>query len=120
MIDSRKTNSWLLITLAAAAMLMITMGARQAQGLFVFPISGSTGVSIVTISFAMAVGQFMWGLAQPVAGACADRVGFPPVRIGGVLLLAGGTALTPFFTTSFGFVVTIGILSAMGSGAGSF
>ncbi|MBM2806155.1 MAG: major facilitator superfamily 1 [Deltaproteobacteria bacterium] len=120
MIDSRKTNSWLLITLAAAAMLMITMGARQAQGLFVFPISGSTGVSIVTISFAMAVGQFMWGLAQPVAGACADRFGFAPVLIGGVLLLAVGTALTPFFTTSSGFVVTIGILSAMGSGAGSF
>ena len=68
---SSKDNSWLYITLAAAAMLMITMGARQAQGLFVFPISGSTGVSIVAISFAMAVGQFMWGVAQPIAGACA-------------------------------------------------
>jgi MFS family permease len=99
---------------------MITMGARQAQGLFVFPISGSTGVSIVTISFAMAVGQFMWGLAQPVAGACADRFGFTRVMIGGVLLLAVGTAVTPFFTSSFGFVVTIGILTAGGSGAGSF
>ena len=76
---SNKNNSWRYITLAAAAMLMITMGARQAQGLFVFPISGSTGVSIVAISFAMAVGQFMWGVAQPVAGACADRFGFTPV-----------------------------------------
>ncbi len=120
MIDSRKSNSWLLVTLAAAAMLMITMGARQAQGLFVFPISGSTGVSIVAISFAMAVGQFMWGLAQPVAGVLADRFGFTRVLIGGVLLLAVGTALTPFFTSSFGLVVTIGILSALGSGAGSF
>ena len=120
MYSTNKDNSWRYITLAAAAMLMITMGARQAQGLFVFPISGSTGVSIVAISFAMAVGQFMWGLAQPVAGACADRFGFTPVLIGGVLLLAVGTALTPFFTSSFGLVVTIGILSAVGSGAGSF
>jgi predicted MFS family arabinose efflux permease len=117
---SNKNNAWLFITLAAAAMLMITMGARQAQGLFVFPISGSTGVSIVNISFAMAVGQFMWGLAQPVAGACADRFGFTRVLIGGVLLLAVGTALTPFFTSSFGLVVTIGIITAVGSGAGSF
>ena len=117
---SNKKNSWLFIAIAAAAMLMITMGARQAQGLFVFPISGSTGVSIVAISFAMAVGQFMWGLAQPVAGACADRFGFTRVLIGGVLLLAVGTALTPFFTSSFGLVVTIGIVSAVGSGAGSF
>ena len=120
MAENSKTHSWLPITLAAAAMLMITMGARQAQGLFVFPISGSTGVSIVTISFAMAVGQFMWGLAQPVAGACADRFGFTRVMIGGVLLLAVGTALTPFFTSGIGLVVTIGILSAVGSGAGSF
>ena len=60
MINNKNTNSWFYVVLAAAAMLMITMGARQSQGLFVFPISGSTGVSIVTISFAMAVGQFMW------------------------------------------------------------
>jgi len=57
MTDNHKDNSWLFITLAAAGMLMIMMGARQAQGLFLFPISGSTGVGIVTISFAMAVGS---------------------------------------------------------------
>jgi len=120
MIDSRKTNSWLFITLAAAAMLMITMGARQVQGLFVFPISGSTGVSIVTISFAMAVGQFMWGAVAPVAGALADRFGSARVLVCGVLVLALGTALTPLLTTSAGLVLTIGILTAVGSGAGSF
>jgi len=120
MIESGKTNSWLFITLAAAAMLMITMGARQSQGLFVFPISGSTGVSIVTISFAMAVGQFMWGAVAPVAGALADRFGAARVLVCGVLVLALGTALTPLLTTSSGLVFTIGILTAVGSGAGSF
>src|SRR5262245_30764986 len=113
-------QSWFFVALAAAAMLMMTMGARQAQGLFVFPISGSTGASIVTISFAMAVGQFMWGFAQPIAGVLSDRFGFQRVLLGGVLLLAIGTALTPVFTSNVGLVVTIGILSALGSGAGSF
>lgn len=119
MIEANK-NSWLYITLAAAALFMITMGARQSQGLFLFPISGSTGVGIVAISFAMAVGQFMWGLAQPVGGALADRFGFRPVLTGGVLILAIGMALTPLLTSHFGLVLTIGILSAVGSGAGSF
>ncbi len=118
--DSGKPNSWRYITLAAAALFMITMGARQSQGLFLFPISGSTGVSIVAVSFAMAVGQFMWGLAQPVGGALADRFGFGRVLIGGVLLLAVGTALTPLLTSQLGLVLTIGILSALGAGAGSF
>src|SRR4030095_11074993 len=113
-------SQWLFITLAAAAMLMITMGARQSQGLFVFPISGSTGVSIVTISFAMAVGQFLWGAVAPVAGIMADRFGSARVLTGGVIVLALGTALTPILTSSAGLVLTIGILTAMGSGAGSF
>lgn len=120
MINNKNANSWFYVVLAAAAMLMITMGARQSQGLFVFPISGSTGVSIVTISFAMAVGQFMWGAVAPVAGAVADRFGPAPVLVSGVLILALGTALTPVLTTSSGLVFTIGILTAIGAGAGSF
>lgn len=118
--NTDKDRSWLFLTLAAAAVLMITMGARQSQGLFLFPIAGSTGVGIVTISFAMAVGQFMWGLAQPIAGALADRFGAARVLVGGVILLAAGTALTPLLTSSFGLVLTIGVVSAFGSGAGSF
>ncbi|HEX9455262.1 MAG TPA: MFS transporter, partial [Candidatus Binatia bacterium] len=120
MIEDGKKNSWLFITIAAAAILMITMGARQSQGLFVFPISGSTGVGIATISFAMAVGQFVWGAVAPIAGALGDRFGAARVLVGGVLVLALGTALTPLLTSSFGFVLTIGILTAVGSGAGSF
>lgn len=120
MANDDQDRSWLFLTLTAAALLMITMGARQSQGLFLFPIAGSTGVGIVTISFAMAVGQFMWGLAQPIAGALADRFGAARVLVGGVLILALGTALTPLLTSSFGLVITIGVITAMGSGAGSF
>jgi MFS family permease len=115
-----KTNSWLFLTLAAAAMLMVTMGIRQTQGLFLLPIAGSTGVGVVTISFAMAVGQFIWGAAQPIAGAMADRFGAARVLTGGVLILALGSAFTPLLTSSAGLVLTLGIFTAAGSGAGSF
>lgn len=61
------------LVLIASAILMITMGARQSMGLFVSPMQASTGVSLVGISFALAVGQFFWGASQPVFGALADR-----------------------------------------------
>ena len=109
-----------IVTLSAAGILMVTMGARQSLGLFVSPINSSTGLGIVTISFAMAVAQFMWGAVQPVAGAMADRYGPRPVLVAGVLVLALGTALTPFMSSGWGLVFTIGLLSAIGSGAGSF
>ena len=62
-----------LVVLAATAIVMITMGGRQVSGLFIAPISASAGLGIVAISFALAVGQFTWGLSQPVFGALADR-----------------------------------------------
>ncbi|TFW01164.1 MFS transporter, partial [Oxalobacteraceae bacterium OM1] len=111
--------AWLL-TLAAAAILMITMGARLTTGLFLSPINTSTGLGIVSISFAMAVGQFMWGASQPIFGAIADKYGPVKVIIVGAIMLALGTALTPFMKTQWGLLFALGILSAAGAGAGSF
>ena len=63
---SRKS---LVIMVAAAAILMITMGIRQSMGLFIAPIIDTTHVGYAAMSFAMAVGQLMWGAAQPTFGA---------------------------------------------------
>jgi MFS family permease len=108
------------VTLSAAGILMVTMGARQSLGLFVSPLNTATGLGITTISFALAVGQFMWGAIQPVAGAVADRHGPGKVLVAGLIVLSLGTALTPFMTSGFGLVIALGVLSAIGSGAGSF
>lgn len=120
MFKSLKSPGAMAITLAAAGILMVTMGARQSMGLFVSPINTSSGLGIATISFALAVAQFVWGATQPLAGAVADRWGPGPVLVGGTLLLALGSALTPFMPTGPGLVFTLGLLSAVGAGAGSF
>ena len=109
-----------IITLSAAGVLMITMGARQSLGLFLSPLNTTTGLGIASISLAMAVGQFMWGAIQPISGALADRYGPGRVLLGGVLLLALGSAITPFMSSTWGLIFSLGLLSAMGSGAGSF
>lgn len=108
------------VTLSAAGILMVTMGARQSLGLFVSPLNTSTGLGVAAISLAMAVGQFAWGAIQPFAGAAADRYGASRVLYGGLLLLAAGSAVTPFMSSTWGLVLSLGLLSAIGSGAGSF
>jgi predicted MFS family arabinose efflux permease len=110
----------IVLSVAAAAILLITMGARQTSGLFLLPITKSTGVSIVAFSLALAVGQFMFGLAQPIFGALADKFGAIPIIVFGALMLALGAALTPFVSSSGGLLLTMGILSAAGAAAGSF
>ncbi|MFT3777672.1 MAG: MFS transporter [Ottowia sp.] len=120
MFNTLRSAGALAVTLAAAGILMITMGVRQSVGLFVGPINTSTGLGIATISFAFAVAQFTWGAIQPIAGAAADRWGARAVLAAGVLLLALGMALTPLVGTGAGLVFTQGLLMAMGAGAGAF
>lgn len=108
------------ILLAASGILMITMAARQTTGLFVDPIHRDTGVSIVEISFALAIGQLVWGAVQPVFGALADQRGPLPVLIGGGVLLAAGLTLAPLLSGAWGLGLSLGLMMAAGAGAGSF
>ncbi len=92
---SAKRQYWILV-IFAALILAVTMGIRNALGLFVSPLNTSTGLGIVTVSFAIAVGQFVWGAAQPIFGALADRAGSVRIIALGAVLLALGLAITPF------------------------
>ena len=112
-------SHWPLL-LAAAAILMLTMGTRQSLGLFLSPLNTATGLGVVSISFAMAVGQFVWGASQPVFGALADRHGSARVVVGGGILLAAGMALTPLMSSDWGLMMSLGFMAAAGAGAGSF
>ena len=109
---------WLMIV-CATLIIMITMGGRQVTGLFVAPLDGATGLGIVAISFAVAIGQFTWGLAQPVFGALADRHGPGRVIAVGGVMIAVGMALTPFVSSEWALIFALGILSSAGAGAGS-
>lgn len=110
---------WTLV-ISSAAILAVTMGIRQSLGLFVSPLNTSTGIGIVTISFAMAVAQLTWGAAQPLFGMLADKVSSFQVIVIGTFLLAIGLAITPFMHSGLGLVFAIGIVTAAGAGAGSF
>lgn len=110
---------WVLM-LAAGSILSITMGIRQSMGLFVLPIVAATGVSLVSVSFALAVGQFVWGAAQPIFGAFADQFGAHRVMIAGAVLLAAGALLARSNSSELGFIASLGLLIAAGTAAGSF
>ena len=117
--SNRQQGYWTIV-LVAAAIMMVSQGTRQSMGLFVSPLNTTTGLGIASISFAMAVGQFIWGAVQPVAGAVADRYGPGRVIAIGFVVLAIGSAITPYMGSSAGLIFSIGIMSAAGAGACSF
>lgn len=111
----RPAALWLVL-LAAAGTFALTMGTRQTMGLFLSPLNTSTGLGLASISLAFAFGQLWWGLTQPFAGAMADKIGAGRVLFIGALLVALGTFITPYMTTTLGLIVAIGVLSAGGAG----
>jgi predicted MFS family arabinose efflux permease len=94
----------------------MTMGTRQTMGLFLSSLNTSTGLGVGSISLAFAFGQLWWGLTQPFAGALADKVGAGRAILVGVVLVALGTILTPLMTSTWGLILSIGVLAAGGAG----
>ncbi|MGA0569555.1 MFS transporter [Variovorax sp. VNK109] len=111
----RRHAVWLVL-LAAAGTFALTMGTRQTMGLFLSPLNTSTGLGLGSISLAFAFGQLWWGLTQPFAGAVADKIGTGRVIFIGALLVALGTFITPYMTSTAGLIFAIGVLSAGGAG----
>ena len=113
---ARRSVALPLVLLAAGGIFALTMGARQSMGLFLNTLNTATSLGLASISLAFAFGQIWWGLTQPFAGMVADRIGAGRVLLNGIVLVALGTALIPFMTTTFGLILAIGVLAAGGAG----
>jgi predicted MFS family arabinose efflux permease len=112
-------NSWVCIALSGI-ILFIVMGIRQTIGLFVLPIVTNTHINFIEVSTAIAIGQLVWGIFQPLCGALADKKGPFPVLLIGLLCLAAGEFGTAWTDSPVPFVLMFGLLSPAGAAAGSF
>ncbi len=110
---------WRLIALAGLIML-ITMGVRQTMSLFVEPLLQNTNLNIVSISFALACNQLLWGVFQPLMGAWADRKGPLLVLSAGSLILMAGQLAVIWVDAAWSVLLVWGVLAPMGAAAGGF
>ncbi len=79
------TRGAVVILICGVVILILSFGIRTSFGIFLNPVSESLGVGREAFALALAVQNLLWGLAQPFAGAVADRYG--PGR---VVALCGG------------------------------
>jgi MFS family permease len=75
-------------------------GPRSALGFFLTPLSNANHWGRDVFALALAVQNLLWGIAQPVAGAVADRFGAPRVLCAGALLYALGLVLMAYSTNA--------------------
>ena len=111
-------SSWrtpIVILLCGGVVLLLSFGIRTSFGLFLNPVTQDLGWGRGVFASAIAIQILLWGLAQPFAGAVADRFGAGRVIAGCGAMYALGLALmarteSPLdFTLSAGFLVGLGL-----------
>ncbi len=113
-------NRAILVIPAAALIMSAAMGIRQTFGLFIGPFSFDRGVPVTLVAFAIALHNLVWGVAQPFAGAAADRYGSAPVVAFGAISFAAGLALAAVAPSGLLLVVGIGLFVGVGISCTSF
>src|SRR5262245_64213767 len=97
--------STLPILIAASVMMSLAMGMRQCLGLFLPPMTQALALSASDFTFAIAVQNIVWGLAQAPLGAVGDRWGLRPVMVLGAVAYVAAMAVMTATTALWMFVV---------------
>ncbi|WP_372702430.1 MFS transporter [Castellaniella sp.] len=108
------------VMLGASLIIFLSMGTRHGFGLFLFPMSQEFGWGREVFAFAMALQNLAWGLAQPFAGALADRLGARRTIVLGGLLYSSGLILMGFADTPLSLSLSAGLLIGLGLSGTSF
>lgn len=91
----------------------MAFGLRYSYGVFVAPVSSAMGWGRDVFSLAIALQNLFWGMAQPVAGALADRHGISRVMWGGTLLSALAMLGASFARSPLEFCLLLGVLTGV-------
>ena len=112
--------SYRTLLVLSALIIAVSIGLRQSLGLFMPPMTVELGITAATFGFAIAVQNIVWGFAQPVVGAIADRHGPMPVLVGTALMYAAGLSLMALSKTVPGGLQIGGVLAGIGTAGTGF
>jgi predicted MFS family arabinose efflux permease len=97
--------------------LLVSAGLRATPGVLMVPLQLNFGWDRATISFAAAVGIFLYGLVGPFAAALMLSIGIRRTLLGGLALMALATFASLWMRAPWQYVLTWGVFSGVGSGA---
>jgi predicted MFS family arabinose efflux permease len=108
--SNRLLHASLPILIGASVMLSLSMGIRQSLGVFMYPLTQETGISISEFTLAIAIQNLSWGILQPFAGAWAGKYGYRQLMLIGSLLYIVGLVLLAVAHSFLAVLIGAGLL----------
>nr|WP_204034621.1 MFS transporter [Micromonospora qiuiae] len=108
--------AWIVAAVAFVA-LVGAAGFRATPSVLLHPLHAEFRWPLATISAAVSVNLLLYGLTAPFAAALMDRFGIRRVVAAALLLVAAGSGLTVFMSTSWELIACWGVLVGLGTGS---
>ena len=96
--------------------LMVSAGLRATPGVLILPLETAFGWNRASISFAAAVGIFLYGLVGPFAAAVMLRFGIRRTVLWALALMAASSGGSALMTERWQLVLCWGVLSGLSTG----
>ncbi len=109
-----------IVIAAAAAIVTVSMGVRQAFGLFLPDMSVELGIGRSSFGLALALQNLLFGLLQPFTGALGDKYGAGRLVAAGAVVYALGLIGASFAGGAIGLYLSFGLLVGMAMSATTF
>lgn len=107
--------SWIILAISFFSIIVAGI-IRSSSGVFIEPFEQQFGWSRSMISFAFAVGLFLYGFSGPFMAAFVERFGLKKMMIYSMALLAVGLSLTFIMTKTWHLILIWGVMIGIGSG----
>ena len=112
---SRVHYAWVIVAVTCIVTL-VTAGVRAAPGVLIVPLEQEFHWSRATISFAVGINIFLYGLIGPFAAAAMDRFGVRRTMTLAMMATAAGVACSPLMRDTWQLILLWGVLVGIGSG----
>ncbi len=107
--------SWIILVIAFFSIIVAGI-IRSSSGVFIEPFETEFGWSRPAISFAFAVGLFLYGFSGPFMAAFVERFGLKNVMLASMALLSVGLGLTFIMKQQWQLILIWGVMIGVGSG----
>ncbi|ODP39371.1 MFS transporter [Sphingomonas turrisvirgatae] len=109
-----------IVIFCAAAIVTISMGVRQAFGLFLPDMSMGLGIGRSDFGLALALQNLLFGLLQPITGALGDKYGAGRLVVAGAVVYALGLVGASLASGALGLYLSFGVLVGLAMSACTF
>jgi sugar phosphate permease len=108
--------AWI-VAAATFFVLIVTAGVRSTPSVLMIPLEQEFGWSRPTVSLAVSINIFLYGLCGPFAAALMDKFGLRRVVLVALLIIAAATALTTQMHAAWQLYLLWGLVIGLSTGA---